>query len=163
MKKIVLFSAIILSIVLGSCSSSKKAGGAGPGSIAASKEATYKQFIYTGKHRLLDDNTFRLDSISVDETYGYTSENPVMVGGEIENGAKNERRFLNALLGSHGESVSYNRTGSCCRFNSPGGFMGGGLLDRYEVKIEGTATTVIIYINMYDKGILRAPKGFTFR
>ncbi len=41
--------------------------------------------------------------------------------------------------------------------------MGSGLLDKYEVKYEGIENPVILYINMYNKGKLKAPKGFTFR
>lgn len=137
-----------------SCSSSKKSSGSG-----SSGKATYRHLFYAGKQVFLDDNTFRLDSISTDHTYGYTQENPIMVGG----GPSNERRFLNALLGPNGEGITYNRTGSCCVFDSPNGMMGGGLLDRYEVKIDGEAEPIFLYINMYDKGVLKAPTGFTFR
>jgi hypothetical protein len=126
-------------------------------------KATYAHLFYNGYHPLLDEVTFKLDSTSVDDSYGYTQANPVMVSGATESGAYNQRRFLNALLGPAGETVTYTRRGSCCPFNSPNGFMNGGLLDLYEVTIAGQSKPVVLYLNLYDKGILRAPKGFTFK
>ena len=113
---------------------------------------------------LRDHLTFLITEVSKDETYGYTQENPIMVGGVTTNeGPLNERRFLNALAGPNGESISYNRQGSCCHFETENGFMGGGLLDMYEVTWSGQKEAVILYINMYDPGELKAPVGFTIR
>lgn len=118
----------------------------------------------TSQAALIDDDTFELNEISDDESYGYTEKNPIKVGGSSNNeGPRNERRFLNALLGPKGEVVTYQRQGSCCPFKSQHGFMGRGMLDRYEVKFEGQAKPVYIYINMYDFGKLKAPKGFTIK
>lgn len=126
-------------------------------------KATYAHLFYNGYHQLLNEVTFRLDSVSTDDSYGYTQANPIMVSGATESGAYNQRRFLNALLGPEGEAITYTRRGSCCPFNSPNGFMGGGLLDMYEVTITGQSKPVVLYVNLYDRGILRAPKGFTFK
>lgn len=113
----------------------------------------------------LDENTYLLTDASTDNTYGYTKENPVKTGGSKEqSGPKNERRFLNALLGPNGESIGYFRAGSCCGFKTPNGLMNNmGLLDIYRVWWEGSKDTVSIYINMYDKGDLYIPVGFTAR
>ena len=113
---------------------------------------------------LLDDNTFVLSEISTDKTYGYTEKNPIKVGGvDKSEGPINERRFLNALAGPEGESISYYRAKSCCSFKTENGFMGKGLLDKYRVSWEGSKDTVSIYINMYDYGQLKAPVGFTIK
>lgn len=114
------------------------------------------------KAKLIDDNTFLLAGITADSTYGYSPRNAVKVGG-VDTGPKNERRFLNALLGPNGETVTYRRQGSCCPVESKNGMMGMAMLDKYEVKYDGLEKPVIIYINMYDPGILKAPVGFTFR
>lgn len=151
-KNIVIIFALML-IAYG-CGSSRKSTGTPTPNVSG----TYSE----SQAALKNDNTFVLNGISDDETYGYTEGNPVMVGGVKTNeGPKNERRFLNALLGPGGESITYVRTGSCCPFKTPNGFMGSGLLDRYEVKYEGQEKPVYIYTNMYDFGILKAPKGFT--
>ncbi|NJM78646.1 MAG: 2-dehydro-3-deoxyphosphooctonate aldolase [Flavobacterium sp.] len=121
----------------------------------------------TNKVQILrDDNTFLITEIATDETYGLTPKNPVEVGGVKESeGPKNERRFLNALLGPNGEQISYFRAGSCCAIksdNDPFGF-GSVMLDKYKVTWENAKDTVSIYINMYDSGKLKAPVGFTLK
>jgi hypothetical protein len=44
--------------------------------------------------------------ISVDETYGYTPENPIQVGGDNFNGPSRERAYLDHLLDSSGNTVT---------------------------------------------------------
>jgi hypothetical protein len=111
-----------------------------------------------------EGNFFRLTVVSNDDSYGYTEKDPINVGGAKKSeGPANERRFLNALLGPEGQSVTYYRIGSCCVFKTPNGLMGSGLLDKYEVKYKGIEKPVVLYLNMYDTGELKAPKGFTFR
>lgn len=115
---------------------------------------------------LLDQQTFLLTDVSMDETYGYSPKNPVEVGGAADKqGPINERRFLNALAGPNGERVTYYRQGSCCPIESdsdPFGF-GQVMLDNYRVTWVGSNDTVSIYINMYDSGVIKAPKGFTIK
>ena len=101
-------------------------------------------------------------SVSTDETYGYTEKNPIKVGG-FENGPANERSYLNSLTGPNGEPVQFNRTGSCCHFKSGNSPFGMGMLDMYQVTYQGKNDTVLLYINMYDKGKLKAPKGFIMK
>ena len=114
---------------------------------------------------MLDKNTFKLTAVSEDESYGYSSKNAIMVGaGEaMEQGPSNERRYLNALLGPNGEKVQYERQGSCCQVKSDNGIMGYALLDIYEVKYDNSGKTFKLYLNMYDPGEIKAPKGFTFK
>ena len=116
------------------------------------------------KTQLRDNQTFLLTEVSTDPAYGLLETNPVEVGGvDKSEGPMNERRFLNALAGPNGESVSYHRAGSCCPVKSKNGFMGMAMLDNYRVTWEGSKDTVSIYINMYDYGELKAPVGFTIK
>lgn len=119
----------------------------------------------TKEVKYLDSRTFQLTEPATDPDYGFVRTKPVDVGGVPENnGPGNERAFLNALLGPNGEEVSYFRSGSCCSFKTPHGFMDDtGLLDVYKVYVVGSTDTSLIYINMYDKGDLYIPKGFTAR
>ncbi len=145
-----LITFFLMLLLLDSCSSSKKSP-----SSSSSRGSTVA---------MLDANSFKLTTASDDDSYGYTEQNPVKVGGAKQNqGPSNERRFLNALLGPGGEPVTYQRQGSCCPFKTRNGMMGSGLLDRYEVTYEGLKKPLIIYINMYDTAELKAPKGFTFK
>ncbi|WGD34764.1 2-dehydro-3-deoxyphosphooctonate aldolase [Olleya sp. YS] len=143
MKQLALVGIIIL---FASCTSTK----------SASKNVSKNQ-----AQILKDYNTFVINEISTDKTYGLTSKNPVEVGGaKTKEGPLNERRYLNALTGPNGEEISYFRAGSCCPVKSENGFMGSAMLDNYRVTWEGSKDTLSIYINMYDSGKLKAPKGF---
>lgn len=96
--------------------------------------------------------------------YGYSEEDPILVGSEkLNDGPANERAYLDLLTGPNGEEISYNRLGSCCEFETENSPFGGGLLDKYEVTYEGLDKPVILYMNMYDPdpdGIVQVPRGF---
>jgi len=151
---------LILSLCLCSCSSSKKAQPGGSSSSSSSDSGTGDT--RTKKVEYLNKDTYKLVETTEDKTYGYDQKNPIMVGGAGEGeGPSNERRFLNGLAGSNGETVKYYRMGSCCYFKTPNGtFNNTGLLDRYAVYWEGGKDTAVLYINMYDKGDLKIPVGF---
>jgi len=104
---------------------------------------------------------FVVQEISTDSTYGFTAKNPVNVGGGFGSGARNEQRYLNALRGPAGQAVTYERRGSCCMFKTPNGLDGMGLLDAYLVTWEGNAKPKVLYLNLYDDGWLKAPKGLS--
>lgn len=123
-------------------------------------------FLYacSSRQRVHTLASFSLTEVSSDPTYGYTEVNHIQVGGADEmSGPTNERRYLAALAGPHGEAISYYREGSCCPVKSENGFNGLAMLDIYKVTWKGSKDTVTLYINMYDRGELKAPKGFTIR
>ncbi|KAA3644609.1 MAG: hypothetical protein DWQ07_14435 [Chloroflexi bacterium] len=91
-------------------------------------------------------------AISVDDSYGYTEENPIRVGGDAFDGPPRARAFFDNLLGPNGESVSYERSGSF-------GF-GDTILDGYVVTIAG-GQTVTLYVDQYTYTDPEAPVGFT--
>lgn len=144
---------LLAAVTLVACNPSKK-------STASKNNPTYNK----QQADLMDDRTFKISEVSHDASYGYNQQNPIKVGGaKSSEGPLNERRFLNALLGPNGERINYTRRGSCCSFETPNGIMGGGLLDMYEVTYTGLEKPIVLYVNMYDYGILKAPKGFTFK
>jgi hypothetical protein len=112
-------------------------------------------------------NAYLLTKISDDPEYGYTSKKPIKVASmkSDENIAQNEYLYMNALLGPDGEEIEYKRTGSCCGYksNSPKAFLGSALLDKYEVTIKGKTEKKVLYLDMYESGIVVAPLGFTFK
>lgn len=91
--------------------------------------------------------------------YGYSQTNPIKVGG-VNSGPANERRYLERLTGPNGEPIAYVRLGSCCPFETKNSEWGSGMLDRYEIEIDGDPEKKILYLNMYDSEKLHAPKGF---
>lgn len=114
---------------------------------------------------LLDLNTYLLDGVAKDATYGYSQENPIKVGGAFNNqDVVNQHRYLNALTGKNGEKVYYTQTGTCCYYDLPEGSTEKlGMLERYELSIKETGFKTIIYINSYERDKLLAPRGFLYK
>lgn len=101
-------------------------------------------------------------NVAASPHYGYSEKYPIKVGGNSEGPAR-ERAYLNRLTGPNGERVTYERIGSCCPFETVNSTFGQGLLDKYEVTIEGVSEKKILYLNMYDEAKLFAPQGFLFK
>lgn len=103
----------------------------------------------------------KLATVSDDATYGYTSQNPIKVGGYKEGeGDKYQVQYLRALFGPNGQHIFYERLGSCCPFATTNGMMGQGLLDVYRITYDGLKTPIKLYIDLYDSEPPKAPKGF---
>jgi hypothetical protein len=90
-------------------------------------------------------------TISNDDTYGYTKENPIKVGGGAYDGPSRERAYLDNLLGPNGEELSYERQSSLPTDTT--------ILDVYIVTGSGINET--LYIDMYNFEEPQAPVGFT--
>ena len=117
---------LIVPLFILSCSSAKKSTGSGSGTSPADNDGN--PTLKKPSAKMLDENTFQLEGISDDPTYAYDQKNAVKVGG-VGSGPTNERRYLNALLGPNGESITYTRRGSCCQIPSKNGLMGYAVLD----------------------------------
>lgn len=103
---------------------------------------------------------FLIETSSQDETYGFTANNPVRVGGGREAGARNQLRYLNALLGPRGQALQYEHEGSCCAFKvSEAGIDNEGQLDIYTITWKGRKEPLKLYLNMYEEAPLAAPVG----
>lgn len=98
-----------------------------------------------------------------DSSYGYTQSNPIKVGGvSHERGPENERAYLSSLSGPDGQSLTYHRAGSCCKFKTPHGTIANkGLLDVYEITYADLGKPITLYINMYDYETPMVPRGLT--
>lgn len=112
--------------------------------------------------KLGSDNTFVLMNYSNDKKYGYDPDYPINVFyRNMASAQQNEERFLNALAGPKGESISYTKTGICCPYPNNKNEMGVASLDVYVVRWEGQKKPVTLYLNAYEKGALMIPVGFT--
>ena len=112
--------------------------------------------------KLTKDNTFVITEYSKDKKYGYDKDYPINIFyGTTKNETINQQRFLNALAGPKGEKITFTKLESCCPFPTKRSDMGAGLLDVYELKWEGQKNPVILYLNIYEKGILMVPVGLT--
>jgi len=111
---------------------------------------------------LLNNNTFVITAFSKDKRYGYEKDYPINVFfGSTSSETNNEYRFLNALAGPNGEKINYKKLESCCPFPTKTSEMGAGLLSVYEIRWEGQKNPVTLFLNIYEKGILMIPVGFT--
>lgn len=149
MKKILITAVLIVM----SCSSNK--------TITSKKDIKLIGDTRTKAIEFINKDTYLLTETSDDPTYGYDESNPIKVGGVHEKeGPLNERRFLNALYGPNNIKMIFYRTGSCCPFQTPNGFIeNSGMLDHFRIVEMGGRDTLSIYINMYDKGDLKIPLG----
>lgn len=109
------------------------------------------------------DNTFEINQFSTDKKYGYDKDYPINIFYKTTNTDANQERFLNALAGPKGEKITFTKLESCCPFPSKRSDMGAGFLDVYELKWEGQNKPILLYINIYEKGILMVPLGLRLK
>jgi hypothetical protein len=113
---------------------------------------------------LSKDNTFVITQFSTDKRYGYDKDYPINIFFRTSKDESiNQQRYLNALAGPKGEKLTYTKLESCCPFPSTKSDMGAGFLDVYEVKWEGQKKPVLLYLNIYEKGVLMVPVGFSLK
>jgi len=148
MKKIIPFIAIL--IITSSC---------------ISTQSTIKNIDDNAPNlQLVENNTFLISEFSKDKNYGYDKDYPINIFFEsTRNETINQQRFLNALAGPKGEKITYTKLESCCPFPTKRSDMGAGLLDVYELKWEGQKSPIILYLNIYEKGVLMVPFGLSLK
>ena len=147
--KIIKYSLLLFIIVLNSCGSVK---------------STLKNVDNTASRPNIKDNHYVITEYAKDFKYGYNKDYPINLGFENEKfGAKSIDFFFNALNGEKGEKIIYVKKESCCPFPTTRSVMGGGILDIYEVTLEGTTKKMLLYFNVFDKGLILCPKGFSIK
>lgn len=114
--------------------------------------------------KLSTNNTFVITEFSKDKKYGYDKEYPINIFyNSTKNDTINQSRFLNALAGPKGEKITYTKLESCCPFSTKRSELGAGFLDVYKLEWQGQKNPVILYLNIYEKGILMVPVGLTLK
>ena len=114
--------------------------------------------------QLASNNTFVIKEYSTDKKYGYDKDYPINIFfNNTANETINQERFLNALSGPKGEKISFTKLESCCPFPTKRSEMGAGFLDVYELKWNGQKKPMLLYLNIYEKGILMVPVGLTVK
>jgi hypothetical protein len=114
--------------------------------------------------QLSKDNTFVITEYSKDKKYGYDKDYPINIfyGNTLQDSI-NQQRYLNALAGPKGEKISYKKLESCCPFPSKKSDLGAGFLDVYQLIWIGQQKPVILYLNIYEKGVLMVPLGLSLK
>jgi hypothetical protein len=147
MKKSILI--IALSILLNSCVSTR---------------STLKNVDDTAPDLVVNNNnTFDIKLFSTDKKYGYDKDYPINIFYQTSKSDANQERFLNALSGPKGEKITYSKLESCCPFPTKRSDMGAGFLDVYELKWEGQKKPILLYLNIYEKGIVMVPFGLRLK
>lgn len=114
--------------------------------------------------QLTQKNTFIITEYSTDKKYGYNKDYPINVFfNNTNNETINQERFINALAGPKGEKITFTKLESCCPFPTKRSDMGAGLLDVYELKWDGQKKPVLLYLNIYEKGVIKVPVGLTLK
>lgn len=108
-------------------------------------------------------NILKLSTTSQDKTYGFSGDNPIKVGTGLKGGPANQRAFLNLLRDSKGNTIMFERKGSCCDYKSENGFFGIAKSDIYEITYlnkKGKKKTTLLYLSFYDYEEPMIPTGF---
>lgn len=114
--------------------------------------------------KLSKENTFIITEYSKDKKYGYHKDYPINIFYyNTYNEQINEERFLNALAGPKGEKITYTKLETCCPFPTKRSGMGAGFLNVYEIRWEGQKKPVVLYLNIYEKGVLMCPMGLSIK
>lgn len=114
--------------------------------------------------QLTQKNTFIITEYSTDKKYGYNKDYPVNIFfNNTNNETINQERFINALAGPKGEKITFTKLESCCPFPTKRSDMGAGLLDVFELKWDGQKKPVLLYLNIYEKGVIKVPVGLTLK
>ena len=104
----------------------------------------------------------KLSRASTDPGYAFTEHAPVLIGGGFESGSDRTYKYLNALRGPKGETIKYDRVGTCCPFKSSNSPFGGeALLEVYQVSIPGVGSPKRLYFNWYETAAVFVPVGLS--
>lgn len=133
-------------------------------SSCVSTKSTIKNIDENAPEPKLSGDAFLVTELATDPRYGRDPDYPINVfykNSRDEN--KNAERFLNALRGPSGEPITYSKIDSCCPFPTQHSEMGAGFIDMYSVVYEGLTHPIVLYINIYAKGKVMVPVGFSPR
>ncbi len=133
-------------------------------SSCGSIKSTIKNIDDTALRPAIKDKHFIITEYSTDKKYGYNKDFPINLGFENEKVSQiNIELFFNALLGENKEKLTYNKLESCCPFPTKRNTIGAGSLDVYEITFEGKEKKIKLYINIFERGKVLCPKGFSIK
>jgi hypothetical protein len=130
----------------------------------SSIKSSIKNIDDNAKKPQIVDNHFVITEYSNDKKYGYNKDYPINIGFNKENEApKNISYFFNALLGENNKNFTYEKVDTCCPFPTKRTAIGAGTLDIYEITFENSDKKIKLYFNIYEKGKILCPNGFTIK
>jgi hypothetical protein len=110
------------------------------------------------------NNAFIITEYSKDKRYGYEKDYPINIYYRgTKNDTINQKYFFNALAGPKGEKITYTKLENCCPFPTKSSDIGAGFLDVYEVTWDGLKKPLVLYVNIYERGLLLVPVGLSLK
>ncbi|EAZ95795.1 2-dehydro-3-deoxyphosphooctonate aldolase [Flavobacteria bacterium BAL38] len=129
-----------------------------------STQSTLKNVDKTALRPLIKDKAYIITEYATDSKYAYDEDYPINIGNIRENQEDiNVAYYFNGLEGPNGEKISYKKIDTCCPFPTTNTTMGAGTIGIYEITFEGSNKKATLYINIYEKGKLLCPKGFSIK
>lgn len=129
-----------------------------------STKSTIKNIDSTAIKPVVKDEAYVLKEYADSKKYGYDQDYPINIGVLTD---KSEDLyvgyFFNGIKGPNGETLTYKKTDTCCPFPTKFNKLGGGLLSIYEVTWKGQTKPVHLYFNIYERGKIVCPIGFTIK
>jgi hypothetical protein len=130
-----------------------------------STKSTLKNIDNTAVKPKIRENSFLITEYANDTKYGYNADYPINIGLILE---RQEEvyigYFFNGLEGTNGKKISsYRKVETCCPFPTTHNTMGAGTLGVYEVSFEASDKKVHLYFNIYEKGKIMCPNGFSIK
>lgn len=127
-------------------------------------QSTLKNVDKTALRPLIKDKAYIITEYATDSKYAYDEDYPINIGNIRENQEDiNVAYYFNGLEGPNGEKISYKKIDTCCPFPTTNTTMGAGTIGIYEITFEGSNKKATLYINIYEKGKLLCPKGFSIK
>lgn len=129
-----------------------------------STKSTIKNIDNDAIRPIVKHDMFVFTEYATDSRYGVDADYPVNIGIISDRSVDVFiAYFFNGLLGPNGEKVKFKKLETCCPFPTKHSNMGAGLLNVYEVNLEGSDKKQTFYFNIYEKGKIVCPKGFQIR
>ncbi|HBK84334.1 MAG TPA: 2-dehydro-3-deoxyphosphooctonate aldolase [Flavobacterium sp.] len=133
-------------------------------SSCVSTKSTIKNIDNEAIKPKIESGSFVFTDYATDKNYGFQPDYPINIGVILE---QNEEvyidYFFNGLSGPNSEKILFKKVDSCCPFPTKNSDMGVGLLSIYEFYFEGSTKKNTLYFNIYEKGKIMCPKGFSIK
>lgn len=129
-----------------------------------STQSTIRNIDNTAVRPSVKDKAYVITEYATDSKYGYDMNYPINMGYIHERQEDiNIQYFFNGLEGPKGQKISFKKADTCCPFPTKNSLMGAGTIGIYEVTFEGSTEKTILYFNIYEKGKILCPKGFSIK
>ena len=129
-----------------------------------STKSTIKNIDNNALRPLIKDKAYVITEYATDSKYGYDEDYPINIGFINEKQEDiNIQYYFNGLEGPNGEKISFKKVDTCCPFPTKNSLMGAGTFGIYEVTFEGSNKKMTLYFNIYEKGKILCPKGFSIK